>query len=62
MPRIVKPPSGHECKKCPGCLATVEYAPNEVQERNGRDISGGPDGCKYVICPGCREWIVLERW
>lgn len=62
MARVVKPPSGHKRKKCEHCLATIEYAPNEVLERNGRDISGGPDGEKYVVCPNCGERIILESW
>lgn len=64
MAHVVKPPSGHRRVKCPHCLSTVAYAPNEVREINGTDISGGPDGCKYIVCPapGCGKDIILERW
>ena len=62
MARVVKPASGHLRKKCPHCFVTVEYVPNEVKEYHGRDISGGPDGRRWVVCPGCGEEITLESW
>lgn len=45
-----------------GCGATVAYVPNEVKERHGTDYGGGPDGSKWVVCPGCGAKIVLESW
>lgn len=62
MVTIVKGPSGHKRRKCQACLVTVEYAPNEVKERHGRDISGGPDGETYVECPNCGARIIITRW
>ena len=62
MPHIIEPPSGHKRVKCPGCLATIGYSPNEVKERHGKDISGGPDGDKSIICPNCGKKIILEAW
>lgn len=59
MARVVKKPSGHKRKKCEHCLATIEYAPNEVKERNGTDYSGGPDGERWVVCPGCSGKVIL---
>lgn len=62
MARVVKPPSGHKRRKCEHCLATVEYAPIEVKEVNGKDYSGGPDGHRYITCPNCKKKIILEEW
>lgn len=64
MARVIKPPSGHKKVKCGSCLSTIAYAPREVQEVNGRDISGGPDGHKFIVCPAtnCRQKIILEQW
>lgn len=62
MARVVKPPSGHKRKKCPHCLATIEYAPNEVREQNGCDLDGDPTGEEFVVCPGCGNKIVLRSW
>lgn len=62
MTKVVKPPAGHKRRKCQECLATIEYAPNEVKERNGTDYVGGPDGVRYVMCPNCNQRIILESW
>lgn len=48
-----------ECEHC-GC--TIAYVQNEVQEYHGRDMSGGPDGQKWVVCPSCHKNIILESW
>ncbi len=63
MSKIVKPakPKRIECKDCG---ATIEYLPEEVEERNGTDYGGGPDGYKRVKCPraGCKGHGYIERW
>jgi hypothetical protein len=47
---------------CSKCASMVEYVLNEVQERHGTDYGGGPDGCKWIVCPGCDKDIILESW
>lgn len=49
-------------KVCEHCGATLEYVPNDVKERNGRDYSGGPDGEKWVDCGNCGKKVILESW
>lgn len=63
MAKIVEDPKPRRVK-CDECRATIEYMPEEVQERHGRDISGGPDGWKRVKCPrtGCPGHGYIERW
>lgn len=48
--------------RCKKCRRLVAYLPEDVKRRDGLDYTGDPDGCKYVVCPGCRERIVLESW
>jgi len=63
MARVIK--QGHvEEKKaaCEHCGALVGYHLNDVKERHGTDYGGGPDGAKWVVCPGCSKRIILERW
>ena len=63
MARVLK--EGHLPEKeasCELCGAPVGYRPNEVQERNGTDYGGGPDGARWIVCPGCGGQIVLKRW
>lgn len=50
--------------KCDECSAEIGYMPEDVEEHNGRDISGGPDGFKRVKCPrgGCPGHGYIERW
>lgn len=46
----------------PGCGAIVEYTKSDIKRYSGRDISGGPDGCEWVDCPGCGKRKVLRSW
>lgn len=63
MSKIVKPAKPKRAV-CEDCRATIEYLPEEVQERHGRDYGGGPDGFKRVKCPrpGCKGFAYIERW
>jgi hypothetical protein len=49
-------------KQCKSCGVTVEYVPKDVQEYHGTDVSGGPDGSRWIICPSCKGTIILESW
>ena len=62
MPRIVSPPEPKHVK-CGDCRATIEYMPEEVEERHGTDYGGGPDGWKRIKCPrpGCPGHGYIER-
>lgn len=47
---------------CEHCGVTLEYVQNDVHEIQGTDISGGSDGCKYIVCPNCAKKVILESW
>lgn len=47
---------------CEHCGATLRYVPTDVQKYQGRDISGGPDGCTWIVCPQCNCRVVLSSW
>lgn len=61
-PRVVAGPSGHKRVKCPRCLVTIEYAPKDLRRHDGTDISGGPDGREWVVCPGCGGEATTRSW
>lgn len=65
MVRIVKIKPAKEVKKrcvCKGCGATLEYVPNEIKSYHGRDMSGGPDGREWIVCPNCNKDVTLRSW
>lgn len=47
---------------CKNCASIIEYTLQEIKEVNGRDYSGGADGCRYIDCPECSKRILLEVW
>lgn len=47
---------------CRNCASVVEYTRREIVRVDGTDYGGGPDGCNYIICPECKERILLESW
>mgnify|MGYP000598521541 CR=1 FL=1 len=47
---------------CRGCGAKLAYVPNDVKAYRGRDISGGPDGREWVVCPACGKDVTLRSW
>jgi hypothetical protein len=55
-PRVIKK------KICLECGAILEYTPRDVQERHGKDYSGGADGCRFIKCPNCNQNVILESW
>ncbi len=61
---ISKKPAKEAVKRinCRGCGAKLSYVPNEVQQYNGRDISGGPDGREWIICPNCGKDVTIRTW
>ena len=63
MPRLLSPPK-EKSVECDSCGAEIGYLPEEVEQRSGRDMSGGPDGFKRVKCPrpGCPGHGYIERW
>jgi RNase P subunit RPR2 len=63
MIRIVgdDPKHVHEIT-CKNCAKILEYTKEEIKTRdNGRDISGGPDGCEYIVCHSCHKQV-LRAW
>jgi hypothetical protein len=61
--RIVSGPKKKRVK-CDECKSVIEYLPEEVEEHNGTDMSGGPDGYRRVKCPrpGCKDYGTIESW
>lgn len=49
-------------KICGNCGVKLEYVPNDVKSRHGTDISGGPDGAEWIVCPKCDNEIILRTW
>jgi hypothetical protein len=45
-----------------GCGAIIEYTKNDIKRHIGTDISGGPDGREWIVCPGCGGDITLRSW
>lgn len=65
MVKVLDEPPDHAIVKrvsCGGCAARLEYVPNDVKTRNGRDYSGGADGEDYVICPKCGGKGIIRSW
>jgi hypothetical protein len=63
MSRIIKQGKRKEKKvTCRECDSTIGYFKEEVQEYSGTDISGGPDGQTWIVCPSCGEKIILSSW
>ncbi len=64
MPRVITPGPGESEQRCTckGCGAVVGYVNNDIKEYHGRDISGGPDGHAWVVCPQCSRQIILRSW
>lgn len=63
MAKIVKGPEPL-LVTCRACKATIEYLPEEVEERHGTDYGGGPDGYERVKCPrpGCPGYGYIRSW
>lgn len=63
--RVIDPTPDPEVVKrisCHNCGARLEYVPNDVQEYNGRDYGGGPDGQTWIDCPKCSKKVILSSW
>lgn len=65
MPRVIKEAKRKEHQVlCEECGRTIAYFKNEIKEYHGTDISGGPDGQTWIVCPGdgCGRKIILKSW
>lgn len=65
MARVIKEAPRKEKKiVCEHCGRTIAYVKNDIKSYHGRDISGGPDGCEWIKCPGdkCKKDIILRSW
>lgn len=47
---------------CRKCSSRLSYTKNDTHIRNGRDISGGPDGCEWINCPQCMNQVIIRSW
>lgn len=47
---------------CQNCGVTLEYVPNDVKSFHGTDMSGGPDGSEWVVCPKCNKPAIIRSW
>ncbi len=63
MARIVEGPKPKRVSSR-DCRAVIEYLPEEVEERHGKDYSGGSDGYERVKCPrpGCPGHGYIRTW
>jgi len=63
MARVLKEiPLKEKQTVCHGCGHTIAYVLNDIKEYHGRDISGGPDGREWIVCPNCNKDIILRSW
>ena len=62
MPRVIRKEAPIEKEAKCECGAVVGYHRDEVQSRHGLDISGGPDGEEWIVCPDCSRRITLRVW
>lgn len=63
MPRIIKKGKRKELKvDCNECNSTIGYFKEDIKEYHGTDISGGPDGQTWIVCPHCKQNIILDSW
>lgn len=47
---------------CGHCGARLQYLPLDVKKYEGKDISGGPDGREWIVCPKCGKDVTLKSW
>jgi hypothetical protein len=62
--RVIQEAPAPEVEKrvtCKNCGRVLAYVPNDVLSYNGRDYSGGPDGCEWVPCP-CGKKAIISLW
>lgn len=61
---IKKEPSPKVAKEilCGHCGATLEYTPSDLKRYDGKDISGGPDGREWFVCPLCNHDVTVNSW
>lgn len=65
MVKIVDPNPAPEVVKeviCRHCGVKLSYTPADVRSYHGKDISGGPDGREWIICPNCGSEVTLRTW
>lgn len=65
MARVIRKgpsPAVERKVNCRGCGASIGYTENDIQRCQGRDISGGPDGREWIICPNCGKEITIRTW
>jgi hypothetical protein len=64
MAHVIEPPKPEDFEKikCDDCRSLIGYVPSEVKSYSGRDMSGGPDGREWVVCPHCGEDITVRSW
>jgi hypothetical protein len=47
---------------CPHCGHRLSYTQNDVHRYDGTDISGGPDGQEWIVCPNDGKEVILRSW
>ena len=63
MARVIKKGKPKEKKViCNDCGSTIGYTKNDIKVYSGTDISGGPDGQEWIVCPDCGKNIILRSW
>lgn len=63
MPRIVKKAKRKEYKVvCENCEYTIAYYKDEIKKYSGTDPWGYSESSEWIVCPHCKEDIVLKNW
>jgi hypothetical protein len=49
-------------KVCRNCGVTLEFVPADVQHRTWKEIDMSSGGCKYVVCPHCKDEVTWDQY
>lgn len=59
---VIRTPRLNLRTTCNHCRSRLSYTFQDILTRHGTDIGGGPDGCEYIICPECKNEVILKSW
>jgi uncharacterized protein with PIN domain len=47
---------------CPSCGVTLQYVPNDIQNRQVSDYTGDTDTRYFIRCPECKKEVVVRGY
>lgn len=47
---------------CRHCGATLQYVPNDIQNRVVIDYAGGRDVVYFILCPACGKQVTVKGY